>query len=164
MALDDLLEVYAWNSIFEVVKAVGGFPVFLGGERTSDPEVDSWVVVWPLVDAQKPARRDVRRGNLLVQVNCHSRFEEGRADRDLLAPWKLAAVVKALLTDKDVPVNTFNVDPEVNLGQLNVHKPSTVYVPRPHRLMRAGTSGSDPFEQPEVHSVVLTYAATFVAA
>lgn len=168
MTLDPLLEVYVWNALFELVKAVGlvapAFPVYLGGERTSDPQVDDWVVIWPLADQQRAARRDVRNGRLLVQLNCHSRFAEARADKDLLAPWKLAARVKAALTDKDVSVKTFNVDPEVDLGQFTVHKPSTVYVPRPQRLVRAGSSGSDPYEQPEVHSVVITYAATFVAA
>jgi len=166
MNLDDLLEVYAWNALFNKVRdSVRNLspevPVFLGGERTTDPEADDYLVVWPLTDDQKPARRDVRRGNMLLQVSCHSRWEDIRTDRDLMAPHKLAAVVKAALTDKDVPVNTFNVDPEVNLGQLNVHKPRTVYVARPHHLLRAtGT----PNEQPNVHTLVLTFTATFVAA
>lgn len=160
MSVPANLEVYAILSMQDAVKtAIGAVTLNVPGAR---PQVgaEEWVDFYAVGDARTRARRGVWDGVLVFQVSCVSKLE--RADKDTMAPARLASLIRAAIEKADVPVRTIGVAPEAIIGVLNVKELRRSYQPR--RNITFEGEGNYSVEQGNTHAVVLTWQAVLVVA
>lgn len=159
MSVPALLEPYAYMSILAFLRE--SQPTLIVNSIGMRPNTDGeqWVDYYPMGDARTRSRKDYWMGRVLWQLSCNSRIEEGRADRDTMAPFRLASLVSDLFEHTDLPVRRIGAGEDI-VGVLNISEARQRYLPR--RNITFQGEGNFSVEQGNVHTVVVTFQATLV--
>ena len=160
MSVPDDLEVYALLSVLERLKAE--FPndtVNFMGTRAKTDGLEQWFDLNLIGDARMRSRRANWMGRMLFQVSCVSRLEEGRENRDAIAPHRLGAAVRKAFEHVDLPVKKIGAGEDI-IATLNIREARQSYLPR--RNITFQGQGDFSMEQGNTHAVVVDFQATLV--
>lgn len=156
------LETYAVLSFLETLRAAFPTTTINGIGMRPKTDDEEWLDFYPMGDVRRRSRAVIWDGRLLFQVSCNSKIQEGRADRDTMAPYRLASRVRVALEHKDVAIRTIGVAPETILGAMSVHEARQRYLAR--RNITFQGEGNFSVEQGSAHTVVVTFQATLIAS
>jgi hypothetical protein len=163
MSVPDDLEVYAWLSVQAYLREQMPTVHFIGpGMRPDTDGKEQWVTFNPMGDARMRTRRGVWGGLLLFEIVCDARLQESRNDKDTMAPFRLAALVRKTLEKVDVPLSMVGIPPETVLGAVQIKEARQSYLPR--RNITFQGQGNFAVEQGNIHSVVVTFQAVLIAS
>lgn len=156
------LETHAYLSVLAALKEALPTTHINGIGMRPKTDDEEWIDFYPMGDARARSRAKDWVGRVLFQFSCNSKIEEGRADRDTMAPHRLASKVRVALEHKDIPVRTIGVAPEPIIATVNIKEARQRYLPR--RNITFQGEGNFSVEQGNTHTVVVTFQATLVAA
>lgn len=127
------------------------------GMRT-DPDTEKYYSLHVVSAAPRRSRRGNTDDSFIINIGCHARIDEVEQNRDIVVPWKMAAVAEGLFSKVDLEIT--NLETKVLLGCLNIHE-ATVEHLDPSNLVFGG-EGDFAIDDRLFHTVVVSLTATWI--